>query len=117
MSNLSSEFAGKDRKNSRPTQTAPMQDIKVEDRCKSAGFARASGHQRSKFVGVVTIFDLARCVQREGENPGDYLVEFLRENRDIFTWQPADMKGVARELAEHSLNIDPKANPVKLPLR
>src|SRR3954468_9687721 len=65
MSDLSSEFADKDRKNSRPTQTSPVQDIKVEDYCKSAGFVRASGQQRSKFVGVVTIFDLARCIQRE----------------------------------------------------
>src|SRR3954470_1350944 len=63
MSDLSSEFAGKDRKNSRLTQTAHVQDIKVEDRCKSAGFARASGQQRSNFVGVVTFFDLARCIQ------------------------------------------------------
>src|SRR4051812_49602834 len=31
-------------------------------------------------------------------------------------WQPADMKGVPRELAEHSLNIDPKCKPVKQPL-
>src|SRR3954468_12419961 len=54
MSDLSLEFAGKDRKNSRPTQTALVQDITVEDRCKSTGFARASGQQRSKFVGVVT---------------------------------------------------------------
>ena len=45
------------------------------------------------------------------------LVEFLRENRDIFAWQPADMNGVPRELAEHSLNIDPKCKPVKQPLR
>ena len=45
------------------------------------------------------------------------LVEFLHENRDIFAWQPADMKGVPRELAEHSLNIDPKCKPVKQPLR
>ena len=45
------------------------------------------------------------------------LVKFLRENRDIFAWQPADMKGVPRELAEHSLNIDPKCKPVKQPLR
>src|SRR3954462_10579460 len=66
MSNLSSEFAGKDQKNSRPTQTAPVQDIKVEDHCKSAGLVRASGQQRSKLVGMVTIFDLACCVQREG---------------------------------------------------
>src|SRR5215216_1888715 len=45
------------------------------------------------------------------------LVEFLRENRDIFAWQPADMKGVPRELTEHNLNIDPKCKPVKQPLR
>src|SRR3954462_1788405 len=71
MSDLSLEFAGKDRKNSRPTQTAPMQDITVEDHCKSAGFICASGQQRSKFVGVVTIFDLAPGIKREGETPPD----------------------------------------------
>src|SRR4051812_40509028 len=83
MSDLSSEFAGKDRKNSRPTQTAPVQDIMVEDHCKSAGFVRAFGQQRYKFVGVVTIFDLARCVQREGENPRDYLARWLRIRADL----------------------------------
>src|SRR3954468_22439262 len=83
MSDLSSEFAGKDQKNSRPTQTAPVQDIKVEDHCKSAGFVRASGQQRSKFVGVVTIFDLVRCVQREGENPRDYLARWLCIRADL----------------------------------
>src|SRR3954470_6368522 len=83
MLDLFSEFAGKDRKNSRPTQTTHVQDITVEDRCKSAGFARASGQQRSKFVGVVTIFDLARCVQREGENPRDYLARWLRIRADL----------------------------------
>ena len=83
MSDLSLEFAGKDRKNSRPTQTAPVQDIKVEDHCKSAGLARASGQQRYKFVGVVTIFDLARCIQREGENPHDYLARWLRIRADL----------------------------------
>src|SRR3954463_7819348 len=45
------------------------------------------------------------------------LIEFFRENRDIFAWQPTDMKGVPRELAEHNLNIDPKCKPVKQPLR
>ena len=83
MSDLSSEFSGKDRKSSRPTQTAPVQDIKVEDRCKSAGFARASGQQRSKFVGVVAMFDLARCIQREGENPRDYLARWLHILADL----------------------------------
>src|SRR3954468_19292203 len=83
MSDLSLEFAGKDRKNSRPTQTALVQDITVEDRCKSTGFARASGQQRSKFVGVVTIFDLARGFQREGETPHDSLAGWLRIRADL----------------------------------
>jgi hypothetical protein len=33
------------------------------------------------------------------------LVEFLRESRDIFAWEPFDMNGVPRELAEHALQI------------
>jgi hypothetical protein len=41
----------------------------------------------------------------------DALVSFLWANRDIFTWKPADMPGVPRNLIEHSLNIDPKATP------
>jgi hypothetical protein len=41
------------------------------------------------------------------------LIEFLRENRDIFAWKPSDMLGVPRELAEHKLHVDPEACPVK----
>ena len=44
-------------------------------------------------------------------------VEFIRENWDIFAWKPSDMPGVPRELAEHTLNIDPKFKPVKQFLR
>ena len=55
----------------------------MEDRYKSISFARASGQQRSKFVGVVTIFDLARCIQREGENPRGYLAKWLRIRDDL----------------------------------
>jgi hypothetical protein len=45
------------------------------------------------------------------------LVEFLRERWEIFPWCPSDMLGVPRELVEHALNVDPKARPVKQPLR
>ena len=49
------------------------------------------------------------------------LVEFLRENWDIFAWCPADMPGIPREFAEHipreftehKLLILPSARPVK----
>jgi hypothetical protein len=40
------------------------------------------------------------------------LIEFLCENRDIFAWQPSDMTGVPRELAEHALQIIPGSKPV-----
>jgi hypothetical protein len=39
----------------------------------------------------------------------DALISFLRANRDIFIWKPADMPGVPRNRIEHSLNVDPKA--------
>jgi hypothetical protein len=45
------------------------------------------------------------------------LVSFLRANRDIFAWKPADMPGVPRELIEHSLNVDPKATSKRQHLR
>src|SRR3954466_2114907 len=45
------------------------------------------------------------------------LVEFLRENREIFAWSPQDMTGVPRELAEHKLHIRPGSKPVEQPLR
>ena len=45
------------------------------------------------------------------------LIEFIRENQDIFAWKPSDMPRVPRELAEHNLNIDPKFKPIKQFLR
>ena len=45
------------------------------------------------------------------------LIKFLRENWDIFARKPADMPGVPRELAEHSLNVDPKLKPIRQFLR
>ena len=45
------------------------------------------------------------------------LVEFLREHWEIFAWCPADMPGVSREFAEHALNVNPDARPVKQTIR
>jgi hypothetical protein len=47
----------------------------------------------------------------------DVLISFLRANRDIFAWKPADMPGVPRRLIDHSLNVDPKATPKRQHLR
>jgi hypothetical protein len=38
---------------------------------------------------------------------------FLRANLDISAWNPSDMPGIPKEVAEHKLNIKPIAKPVK----
>ena len=42
---------------------------------------------------------------------------FIIASRAYFHQKPSDMSGVPRELAEHTLNIDPKFKPVKQFLR
>ena len=39
--------------------------------------------------------------------------QFLQDNRDVFAWQPADMPGVPRELAEHKLKVYPQARLIR----
>jgi hypothetical protein len=39
------------------------------------------------------------------------LVRFLQDSRDVFAWQPMDMAGVPRELAEHKLPRDSITSP------
>jgi len=41
------------------------------------------------------------------------LVDFLCVNVDIFVWSPSDMPGIPREVAEHSLDIQPNSKQVK----
>jgi hypothetical protein len=45
------------------------------------------------------------------------LVNFLRANTDIFAWSPSDMPGIPREVAEHSLDIQPHSRAVQQWLR
>nr|GFB95844.1 reverse transcriptase domain-containing protein [Tanacetum cinerariifolium] len=40
------------------------------------------------------------------------LCSILKKNLDIFAWQPSDMKGVPRSVAEHRLNIREGYSPV-----
>nr|GEY72748.1 reverse transcriptase domain-containing protein [Tanacetum cinerariifolium] len=41
------------------------------------------------------------------------LCSILKENLDIFAWQPSDMTGVSRSVAEHRLNIREGYSPVR----
>jgi hypothetical protein len=41
------------------------------------------------------------------------LIETLAKNKDVFTWSASDLKGVSRDIIQHSLDINPKIKPRK----
>ena len=41
------------------------------------------------------------------------LVQFLKDNLDIFAWSHKDMLGISTEIIQHKLDVDPKKNPVQ----
>ena len=43
----------------------------------------------------------------------EQLIDFLKENFDVFTWSHADMPGILPSIAFHKLNLDPHHRPVK----
>ncbi|XP_065026156.1 uncharacterized protein LOC135650602 [Musa acuminata AAA Group] len=45
------------------------------------------------------------------------LIDFLRENADVFPWSPKEMLGIDLGVTQHQLNIDPEAKLVKQRLR
>ena len=41
------------------------------------------------------------------------IVEFLKQNLDVFAWTHEDMPGIDNEVIEHKLNVDPTKKPVQ----
>ena len=41
------------------------------------------------------------------------LIQFLRNNQDVFAWSSSDLRGVSRAVIEHTLKVNLKAKPVK----
>ena len=41
------------------------------------------------------------------------IVEFLKQNLDVFAWTHKDMSGIDNEVIEHKLNVDPTKKPVQ----
>jgi len=41
------------------------------------------------------------------------LIQFLKENLDVFTWSHEDMPGIAPEVIQHKLNVNPERKPVQ----
>ena len=40
------------------------------------------------------------------------LVQYLKENLDIFAWSHEDMLGISTKVIQHRLNVDPKKKPI-----
>lgn len=40
------------------------------------------------------------------------LIQFLKENLDVFTWSHEDMPGIAPKVIQHKLNVNPKRKPI-----
>ena len=40
------------------------------------------------------------------------IVEFLKQNLDVFAWTHKDMSGIDNEMIKHKLNVDPTKKPV-----
>ena len=43
----------------------------------------------------------------------DKIVEFPKQNLDIFAWTYKDMLGIDNKVIEHRLNVDPTRKPVQ----
>ena len=48
-------------------------------------------------------------------NPGmrAKLIQFLKENLDIFAWSHEDIQGIPPEIIQHKLNVNPDRKPVQ----
>ena len=41
------------------------------------------------------------------------LIEFLKENLDVFAWSHEDIPGISPKIIQHKLNVDPERKPVQ----
>ena len=41
------------------------------------------------------------------------LIQFLKENLDVFTWSYEDMPGISPKIIQHKLNVNPERKPVQ----
>ena len=39
------------------------------------------------------------------------LIEFLKENLDVFAWSHEDMLGISQKIIQHKLNVDQRESP------
>ena len=50
---------------------------------------------------------------RMSEKLGTMMIEFLRDNVDMFEWSSSNFKGINPKVIIHMLNVDPMVRPVQ----
>ena len=56
---------------------------------------------------------LAYIGSKLAEDLKSLLTQFLRQNKDVFTWKQADMGGINPTVITHRLNVSPSFKPIK----
>nr|GEW59130.1 reverse transcriptase domain-containing protein [Tanacetum cinerariifolium] len=82
----------------------------------SSAVPKEEGTRPKKFKVALHLYFLDQEVAIGGTLSAKRLTELcsiLKKNLDIFTWQPSDMTGVPRSVAEHRLNIWEGYSPVQ----
>ena len=41
------------------------------------------------------------------------LIQFLKENIDVFAWSHEDMSGISPKVIQHKLNVNPERKPIQ----
>ena len=56
---------------------------------------------------------LAYISSKLAEDLKNLLIHFLRQNKDVFAWKQADMRGIDPTVITHRLNVSPSFKPIK----
>ena len=56
---------------------------------------------------------LAYIGSKLAEDLKNLLIHFLRQNKDVFAWKQADMRGIDPTVITHRLNVSPSLKPIK----
>ena len=56
---------------------------------------------------------LAYISSKLAEDLKNLLIDFLRQNKDVFAWKQVDMGGIDPTVITHRLNVSPSFKPIK----
>ena len=81
-----------------------MIEEKEEDKMEALETIELAEGEASKTTKIGTMLSLKMRTR---------LIQFLKENLDVFAWSHEDMPGIAPEVIQHKLNVNPERKPVQ----